>query len=98
MSKYIHLPVLLLEALQYLKPEANADYIDCTLGGGGHAKAILEVCGPGGRVLGIDQDRDALKIAAERLRSFGDRAVLVKGNFKDIKTITSECKLLKISV
>ncbi|HLX58337.1 MAG TPA: 16S rRNA (cytosine(1402)-N(4))-methyltransferase, partial [Ktedonobacteraceae bacterium] len=51
-----HIPVLLEEVLKYLQPKAGGQYIDGTLGGGGHTEALLEQSAPGGKVLGIDAD------------------------------------------
>jgi 16S rRNA (cytosine1402-N4)-methyltransferase len=89
-SRWPHEPVLLDEALSALQPAAAlraqgplppARYIDGTVGGGGHAAAILEVTAPDGRLLGLDVDPRALDVARERLAPFGDRAVLVRENF-----------------
>ncbi|MFA5135418.1 MAG: 16S rRNA (cytosine(1402)-N(4))-methyltransferase RsmH [Patescibacteria group bacterium] len=85
-----HIPVLLDEVLQHLQPKAGAHYIDCTVGGGGHAKRILEATAPGGRLLAIDLDSEALKISRERLRRFGNRATFVQGSFANLKQIYDE--------
>jgi 16S rRNA (cytosine1402-N4)-methyltransferase len=81
-----HVPVMLNETVELLAIRPNAGYIDGTVGLGGHAAAILERNRPGGRLLGIDADPDALAIAAERLAQFGDRVRLVRGNFRDLAT------------
>lgn len=62
----------------------NADCIDGTLGGAGHAEALLESTGPNGRLLGLDLDPAAVDRARNRLSRFSDRAVLVQGSFRDI--------------
>lgn len=79
-----HIPVLKREVLTYLKPEKGEDAIDATLGGGGHASAILEATGPGGRLLGIEWDARTLEETRKRLESFGSRAMLVHGNYRDL--------------
>lgn len=84
---YDHIPVLLNEVVQYLQPQPNQNFIDCTLGNGGHAEAILERTGPVGKLLGIDQDPAAIMIAKKRLEKFGKRVVLARDNFKNIKEI-----------
>ncbi len=56
-----HIPVLVEEAIKALDVEPGGRYIDCTLGGGGHAAAILEKSSPGGQLLGIDTDPEAIK-------------------------------------
>jgi 16S rRNA (cytosine1402-N4)-methyltransferase len=88
--EFVHQPVLVKEVLQYLVPKANENFIDCTLGGGGHAQKILELTGPNGKLLGIDLDPEAIKAAKEKLRSFGDRVRLVNDNFKNLKQIIAE--------
>ncbi len=62
-----HTPVLLEETLRYLQPRPGGQYVDGTLGGGGHTEAILERCAPHGRVLGIDTDAQALERVGKRL-------------------------------
>jgi 16S rRNA (cytosine1402-N4)-methyltransferase len=79
-----HVPVLLAEVLAGLSPRPGGRYIDGTLGGGGHAAAVLEASGPDGRVLGIDVDPAALAAARAGLASFGERFTLARGNFRDI--------------
>lgn len=81
-----HRPVMLQEALAFLEPKPGGRYIDCTVGTGGHAEAILRAA-PGGRVLGIDADPDALKAARRRLDSFGDALLLVNDNFAGLAAI-----------
>ena len=67
-----HRPVLLFEAVELLAPERGGLFVDATLGLGGHSEAILEGS-PDTRVLGIDRDREAIGLAAERLARFGTR-------------------------
>ena len=78
-----HYSVLLDETVDGLSIKENGIYVDCTLGGAGHSNAILKRLGEGGRLIGIDQDSYALEKAAERLAVYGERAVLLKGNFAD---------------
>lgn len=73
-----------------LAPQANENYIDCTLGGGGHTKAILELTGPNGKVLAIDLDPKALKNAQEKLKEFKKRIILVEDNYQNINKIKNE--------
>ena len=81
-----HESVLLQECLHYLDIDPAGTYVDGTLGMGGHAEAVLERL-ESGRLIGIDRDDRALGYARERLARFGDRAVLVKGNFGDLGAI-----------
>jgi 16S rRNA (cytosine1402-N4)-methyltransferase len=83
-SQFRHVPVLLAEVIAGLAPRPGGRYIDGTLGGGGHAAAILEASAPDGRLLGIDADPAALAAAGARLAPFGARATLVHGNFRDL--------------
>ncbi len=87
-----HIPVLLEEVLKFLQPRAGGHYVDGTLGGGGHAEAILEQSAPGGKVLGIDSDAQALARVERRLdRAVEDgRLVLVHGNFAELARIVDE--------
>ena len=75
------------EVLQALAVQPGGRYVDCTVGGGGHAEAILEAASPGGLLLGIDADPKAIQIAHSRLARFGDAVLLVEGNFRDVQTI-----------
>jgi len=80
----VHVPVLLMEAVAGLNVRPAGRYVDCTLGVGGHAEAILEAAAPGGRLLGLDADPDAVLRASGRLARFGEAAVLVQTNFRDL--------------
>jgi 16S rRNA (cytosine1402-N4)-methyltransferase len=77
-----HRPVLLREVLEYLSPGRGGLYFDGTLGDGGHSEAILEA-GADTRVIGVDQDPEALEVAARRLARFGDRLELIQANFAE---------------
>ena len=77
-----HAPVLVEEAMSLLQPERGGVYLDGTLGGGGHAEALLER-GADARLIATDRDPDALAEAARRLARFGDRVRLVQANFAD---------------
>jgi len=88
-----HTPVLLQEVLFYLVTARNGFYIDGTLGGGGHAEAILEQLAPSGKLIGIDLDDDALEAASKRLVRFRECAIFVKGNFRNIKSVLSQNRM-----
>ena len=77
-----HAPVMVREVMDLLMPERGGLYLDGTLGGGGHAEALLER-GPEARLIGTDRDPDALREAGERLARFGDRFRPVRSNFAD---------------
>src|SRR6201986_1379950 len=84
-----HRPVLLIEVVGVLAPERGGLFIDATLGLGGHSEAILEASGEAG-VLGIDRDREALRLAAKRLARFGSRFRAVHANFREIARVVAE--------
>ncbi|MDE2838059.1 MAG: 16S rRNA (cytosine(1402)-N(4))-methyltransferase RsmH [Chloroflexota bacterium] len=84
-----HEPVMAAEVVTWLAVRPGGAYVDCTLGDAGHATAILEASAPDGRVLGLDADPEALPPATERLRRFGDRAVVVNANFGTVASQAS---------
>ena len=89
-SEGIHLPVMLQEVLEFLHPQPHGLYVDATIGLGGHAEAILSGSHPGGRLLGLDQDLQALNRAAERLVPFQSRYQLAHANFTQLGEIASQ--------
>lgn len=90
MEKNQHIPVLLDEVIQGLNLSANDNAIDATIGGGGHAKAILEKTAPSGKLLGIDLDKNAIERTREYLKDYTSRVILKQGNYTDIKQIAKE--------
>lgn len=91
-----HKPVMVGEVVASLRCRAGTIYVDGTVGGGGHAAAILENTAPDGLLIGIDDDGDAIREAGIRLASFGDRKILVKGNFADMETILAGMNIGKV--
>jgi 16S rRNA (cytosine1402-N4)-methyltransferase len=85
----LHTPVLLDEVLEGLDVRTGGKYIDCTVGTGGHARAILERSDPDGELLGIDLDSSAITVAERQLSSFGERVTLVRDSFARLATIAS---------
>ena len=85
MVPWPHQPVLYQEVLEALRPRDGGRYVDGTVGAGGHAVGILAASAPGGLLLGLDVDPAALALAAERLRPFGERAILRRGSYADLK-------------
>ena len=84
---FIHETVLLHEAVRLLNPRAGRLMVDGTLGGGGHAEAMLET---GATVLGIDRDRHAIESAGQRLLRFGDRFSSMQASFSEVETIIAD--------
>lgn len=88
--EFHHVPVLFQETLDLLAIKPDGIYVDCTLGGAGHSAAIAERLGPNGRLIGLDQDENALKAAGERLARFGERVQTVKTNFAFIADVIAD--------
>jgi len=80
----VHAPVMLAETVELLRPRAGGHYVDGTLGGGGHAQAILEASAPDGELLALDRDEEARRRAAPRLAHFGDRVHVVAARFDEL--------------
>ncbi len=90
-----HCSVLLEETVEQLKIKPDGIYVDGTLGGGGHASRVCEKLEEG-RLYGIDQDEAAIRAAGERLAGFGERAVLIRGNYVDAKALLAEKGVEKV--
>jgi len=84
-----HRPVMPREVLESLNCKRGGIYVDGTVGGGGHAYEILEKTAPDGLLIGIDLDEEALSEAEKRLRIFGGRKILARGDFTDIAAIVT---------
>jgi 16S rRNA (cytosine1402-N4)-methyltransferase len=91
-----HEPVLLDETLGQLNLEPGALIVDGTLGGGGHAAAILERTAPDGRLIGLDLDSDAIREAGKRLEGFGERVQLIQASFRRLDDIAEELSPARI--
>ena len=76
-----HVPVMTDEVLAALQPERGGVFVDCTVGLGGHARALLAAGAT--RLIGIDRDPAALALAATALAAWGDRVELVHGDYRD---------------
>ncbi|MGE5677415.1 MAG: 16S rRNA (cytosine(1402)-N(4))-methyltransferase RsmH [Pseudomonadota bacterium] len=85
-----HIPVLLQETLKYLDPKAGGVYMDGTLGGAGHSSEIVKRIIPGGVLIGIDQDSNAIEAAGKRLEPYKENVIIVRNNFRNIKSIARE--------
>ncbi|MDI6890483.1 MAG: 16S rRNA (cytosine(1402)-N(4))-methyltransferase RsmH [Thermodesulfovibrionales bacterium] len=81
----VHLPVMVREAMKVLNPRPGGIYVDATIGPGGHSEEILKLIGSGGRLIGIDRDDEALRLAQKRLSN--RRVVLKRGNFSDMENL-----------
>ncbi len=96
MSSLYHIPVMVEEVLHWLNPQEGKIYVDCTVGCGGHTLAVLQKMSGKVRIIGIDWDEDALKIARERLQEYKEKVTLIRANFVDIQNILEEQKIKKV--
>ena len=96
-EQFSHIPVLLNETLALLAPERGGIFVDGTLGGGGHAEAVLTRLGQADRLIGIDRDWEAVHAAGERLSTFGSRFTALHGNFFDMKALLGEIGVTEVS-
>jgi 16S rRNA (cytosine1402-N4)-methyltransferase len=87
MSVPVHVPVLLDEVIAGLQAQRGGYFVDCTVGLGGHAAAILEIISPSGKLLGIDADPEAIKISQDKLSDYGEAVTLVNDNFVNLEAI-----------
>ncbi len=93
--EFKHFSVMLDECIEMLDIKEDGIYVDCTLGGAGHSKEILKKLSPKGRLIGIDQDLDALKAAKEKLKDYNN-VTYVHNNFYNIKDILESLGIEKV--
>jgi 16S rRNA (cytosine1402-N4)-methyltransferase len=89
-----HLPVMTAEVLQYLRPEQGGLFVDCTVGLGGHSRAMLEAGATG--IVGLDRDLDALARAAETLAPWRDRVDLVHADYRSIGEVLDARRIASV--
>ncbi|MDO4565372.1 MAG: 16S rRNA (cytosine(1402)-N(4))-methyltransferase RsmH [Clostridia bacterium] len=90
MEQAYHVPILVDEVISLLSPERGGIFVDGTLGGGGHAEAVLKLLPEGSRLFGIDRDAEAIAFAGRRLASFGEGFIPVRGNFFEMERLLNE--------
>jgi 16S rRNA (cytosine1402-N4)-methyltransferase len=95
MSELLHEPVMVSETVDLLAPSRGGLYVDCTVGLGGHTRALLEA--GASRILGLDRDPDALGIARERLEGFADRVALVHADYRDLGRVLDEHQIDRVA-
>lgn len=91
-----HKSVLLYETIDSLKVKPDGIYVDGTLGGGGHALEVCKRLGTYGRLIGIDQDGDAIKAATERLKAYEDKVTVVRSNYENIQMVLNDLGIEKV--
>ncbi|MEW6033668.1 MAG: 16S rRNA (cytosine(1402)-N(4))-methyltransferase RsmH [Chloroflexota bacterium] len=94
---HYHIPVLLRETIEALDVQPGGRYIDCTLGSAGHALAILQASSPGGQLLGIDTDPQAISESRTMLASYQNDILLVNDNFAYLRNICTEYNFLPVN-
>lgn len=94
--EFKHIPVLLNETIEGLNIKPDGIYIDGTVGGGGHSSRIAEKLSSKGKLIGIDQDKDALDASKKRLEKYGDIVSLVRSNYCEIDTILDDLNIDKV--
>ncbi|MBQ2205405.1 MAG: 16S rRNA (cytosine(1402)-N(4))-methyltransferase, partial [Lachnospiraceae bacterium] len=95
-----HIPVLLNETIEGLNINKDGIYVDATLGGGGHSEKILEILSNGcGKLIGIDQDSDAISETSKKFENYirNNKLTIVKNNFENIDTILDDLKIDKVN-
>ena len=95
--EFHHTPVLLQEVLTLLQPSRGGVFVDGTLGGGGHAEAVLRQLPLSGKLIGIDRDNEALAAASARLAAFGERFTALHGNFFEMQTLLAEIGIAQVN-
>ncbi len=96
MDSCFHIPVLAKETIEFLNPLPGEIFVDCTLGGGGHAEKILEKLKGKGRLIGIDCDLEAIEEGKKKLKKFGDQVVFINDNFINLKNILWALKIPQV--
>lgn len=94
--EFNHTSVLLWETIENLDIKPDGIYVDGTLGGGGHSFHICEKLGENGRLIGIDQDADAICAATKRLEKFSDKVTIVRNNYCNMKAALAELGVDKV--
>ena len=91
-----HKSVLLEETIESLNIKPDGIYVDGTLGGGGHALEVCKRLGEHGKMIGIDQDADAIEAATERLIGYKDKVIIVRSNYENIRTVLQDLGIRKV--
>ncbi len=91
--EFSHVSVLLEETIDSLNIKPDGIYVDGTLGGGGHSLEICKRLGDGGRLIGIDQDMDAIRAATERLKNYSDKVTIVHSNYQNIDSVLRDLSI-----
>ena len=93
----IHKPVLVREVLEVLNPKPNDNFVDATIGEGGHAREILNKTKPFGKLLGIDLDKSQINNSRLNLKDFQERTILIHDSYANIKDVIEKTRFKPVS-
>ena len=93
--EFKHIPIMLNEVLEGLNIKPDGIYVDGTLGGAGHSSEIIKRLSDKGRLIGIDQDMDAIKASSERLQSY-ENAIIIHSNYVNMRNVLLERDIKKV--
>lgn len=94
--EFVHKSIMLEEVIESLAIKPNGIYVDGTLGGAGHSSEIAKRLGPEGRLIGIDQDGEAIAAATKRLEPYRDRVTIVRSNYAQMCQVLKELGISKV--
>lgn len=94
--EFVHKSIMLAETIESLCIKPDGIYVDGTLGGGGHSLEIAKRLDAGGRLIGIDQDGDAIEAAGKHLAPYADRVTIVRSNYADMKKVLHDLGIEKV--
>lgn len=97
MDKKIHIPVMMKEVQEAIHLKKGGTFVDCTLGMGGHARAILNQIGPQGRLIAIDRDKESLQLAQEHLKEFSAQCEFVHDDFRFLDRILNNLNIKEVN-
>ena len=94
--EFVHQPIMLAETIEFLNIKPDGVYVDGTLGGGGHSFHIAGRLREKGRLIGIDQDGDAISAASKKLEPYKDRVTIVRDNYAAMKDILTGLSISRV--
>ncbi|MCI6858998.1 MAG: 16S rRNA (cytosine(1402)-N(4))-methyltransferase RsmH [Eubacterium sp.] len=94
--EFVHKSIMLAETIQALHIKPEGIYVDGTLGGAGHSLEIVKRLGPSGRLIGIDQDGEAIEAAAKRLEPYKEKVTIVRSNYAQMKKVLCDLSIHKV--
>lgn len=94
--EFVHKSIMLEEVIESLAIKPNGIYVDGTLGGAGHSSEIVKRLGEDGRLIGIDQDGEAIEAATKRLKPYKDKVTIVRSNYAQMKEVLRDLGIHKV--